>query len=114
MMADRHKRKQYHNPSTEDSYAAFHHGESQQSRTVDVPEPPTDAYVIGRLVELQYLPYKSSKKHHERYSHQFGDTGYSKDGDPDHMPLLLADSEGNLFISRDHSRYTINGRGIVG
>ncbi len=97
-----------------EGYSVFHSGQSLSQRKVEVPDPPSELYVIGRLINLTYLPYKSSKKHHEQYIHEFGDTGYTHDTDPTHAPLLAADEKGNLFVIRDQSKYYINSRGIVG
>lgn len=106
--------KQRGKQTIDEAYHTFHWADSKKSIPVDLPEPPKDVFVIGRLVELQYLPIGSSGKPHEIHTHSFGDYGWKKDENPNHAPLLLADAKDNLYIAHDDSKFTVAGPGIVG
>ena len=95
-------------------YRTFNWAPSKKTIQVEIPDPPKEVFVIGRLPELQYLPIESSGKPHELHTHSFGDFGWKHDKNIDNMPLLVGDTKDNLFIVRDKSQFTLDGPGIVG
>lgn len=95
-------------------YKRFHYQPAKVKRFTRLPEPPNEAFVIGRLLNLTYLPFDSSGKPHEPHIHRFGDYGYKEIKDVKKMPILLGDNKHNLWIERGNSKFFLNERGIVG
>ena len=100
--------------TVQEAYRQFHYQPSKVQRRMWVNPLPKEAFSIGRLIAVIYLPYTSSGKPHEPHIHHFGDYGYRKFKNPKQMPILAASQDGAMFILRDQSEYFLNGRGIVG
>ena len=94
-------------------YFAFH-GANPKVRRVKYVAPKEPLIKIGRLVSLEYIPERPSRKAGTRFSHEMGDTGVRMLSS---NCVLCTDKEGrNLYIIKDKggSRPKFESRGIIG
>jgi len=94
-------------------YESFH-GNPPKTRKlkIGVPEPGEKIISIGKLINLEYLPYGSSKYKKTQFTHKLGDDGTKI---LPNKPILAVSEDGKqLYIINDKSKYKFGENGIVG
>ena len=97
-----------------DLYSAFH-GSNPKARKVTYEAPVGNLVAIGKLAEIVYIPYGSSRRKGVAYSHKSGDLGYKV---LKTNLLLVTDSLGkNFYLIKENTRSkwpVFSDRGILG
>ena len=94
-------------------YESFH-GNPPKTRKlkIGVPEPGEKIISIGKLINLEYLPYGSSKYKKTQFTHKLGDDGTKI---LPNKPILAVSEDGKqLYVINDKSKYKFGENGIVG
>lgn len=95
----------------------FHGVDPRRVRFVRLPDFPQGAWLLGKAETISYIPPRYSTRSEGgkaiEFVHAWGDTGGL--GRRKERPLLLASVDGRqLILYRQHSRFQIGPRGIVG
>jgi len=102
------------NPTAPSLYEAFHGNPPHTSRKLAVrwPNAGEPMLAIGKLIEVRYKPYGSSKRSNTIFFHKLGDDGERVAPD---KPILATTADGKgLFILSDKADPTFTERGIIG
>ena len=98
-----------------DLYEKFHGAPPKTLKRVRVatPKEGEKLVAIGRLIELVYEPFGSSKRKGVQYVHEMGDEGEGKHN-PE-KPILAVSQDGkDLYIIKNGAKTRFSGRGILG
>ena len=97
-------------------YEKFHGTPPKTVKRVKVatPKEGEKLVAIGRLIELTYEPFGSSKRKGVHYVHEMGDEGEGKRSSGETILAVSQDGQNFYLIKSNGSRTRFSERGILG